>query len=232
MSAEIQKRKRSEDGGSDAHSQKKRKGFSVGPANLPDGTYRRKTQKIKNDLISRAKVKKAYAKLRHTDAEPAEVEAKYNPYEERDDPTRERTDVPEDTNSAVAHAGGQEMHPDRLARLDESDAEHVVEPAVRVRKRRKQPQQTGANAEIQRKGGRQVKRTVQDIARPARYQEDFAQAEYNKLQNEDKKRIREQRDKERRAMTKARKPGRDGRPKLGRQSNVLLSRVQRLVAQT
>merc|ERR1712230_280016 len=39
----------------DAQPKKKRKGFSVGPANLPDGTYRRKTQKIKSDLMQKAR---------------------------------------------------------------------------------------------------------------------------------------------------------------------------------
>ncbi|KAI5284581.1 hypothetical protein KEM52_002846, partial [Ascosphaera acerosa] len=34
---------------------RKGKGFSVGPANLPDGTYRRKVTKIKEDLIHKAK---------------------------------------------------------------------------------------------------------------------------------------------------------------------------------
>lgn len=43
---------------------KQRKGFSVGPANLPDGTYKRKVQKIKKDLIHKAKLKKQYAKLK------------------------------------------------------------------------------------------------------------------------------------------------------------------------
>lgn len=230
MPTEIQKRRRED--GDDGNSHKKRKGFSVGPANLPDGTYRRKTQKIKNDLISKAKVKKAYARIRSIDAEPVQANAKYDPYEEREDPTRQPTDISEDTGSAVQHAATQEMHPDRLARLDEPDVEQVPEPAVRARKRRKQPEQTGANTEIQAESGTRKERSVQDVTRPARYQEDFAQAEHNKLQHEERKRIREQRDKERRAMTKARKPGRDGRPKLGRQSDVLLSRVQRLVAQT
>ncbi|KAK7743188.1 hypothetical protein SLS53_004273 [Cytospora paraplurivora] len=43
---------------------KKRKGFRVGPENLPDGAWRRKNTKIKHDLIHKAKVKKEYAKVK------------------------------------------------------------------------------------------------------------------------------------------------------------------------
>ncbi|EPS36567.1 hypothetical protein H072_9901 [Dactylellina haptotyla CBS 200.50] len=48
----------------DAQSSGKRKGFSVGPSNLPDGTYRRKTQKIKQTLIHRAKLRKGLEKIK------------------------------------------------------------------------------------------------------------------------------------------------------------------------
>ncbi|ROW15127.1 hypothetical protein VPNG_02939 [Cytospora leucostoma] len=43
---------------------KKRKGFRVGPENLPDGAWRRKNTKIKHDLIHKAKLKKEYAKVK------------------------------------------------------------------------------------------------------------------------------------------------------------------------
>lgn len=43
---------------------KKRKGFRVGPENLPDGAWRRKNTKIKHELIHKAKVKKEYAKVK------------------------------------------------------------------------------------------------------------------------------------------------------------------------
>ncbi|KIW73792.1 hypothetical protein PV04_01882 [Phialophora macrospora] len=60
----VKRTRNNADAGAGGPDMKKRKGFSVGPANLPDGTYRRKTQKIKNDLIQKAKVKKAYAKVK------------------------------------------------------------------------------------------------------------------------------------------------------------------------
>ncbi|KAJ8122700.1 hypothetical protein O1611_g9779 [Lasiodiplodia mahajangana] len=46
---------------------KHRKGFRVGPENLPDGPWRRKVDKIKKDLIHKAKVKKAYKKIKTTE---------------------------------------------------------------------------------------------------------------------------------------------------------------------
>nr|XP_036583254.1 uncharacterized protein CTRU02_06848 [Colletotrichum truncatum]KAF6792230.1 hypothetical protein CTRU02_06848 [Colletotrichum truncatum] len=50
---------------SDAQQNKKpRKGFRVGPDNLPDGPWRRKVEKKKAQLIYKAKVKKQYAKIK------------------------------------------------------------------------------------------------------------------------------------------------------------------------
>jgi hypothetical protein len=41
-----------------------RHGFRVGPANLPDGPWKRRNDRIKQDLIHQAKVKKAYARTK------------------------------------------------------------------------------------------------------------------------------------------------------------------------
>lgn len=43
---------------------KKRKGFRVGPDNLPDGAWKRRNVKIKEDLIHKAKLKKEYKKVK------------------------------------------------------------------------------------------------------------------------------------------------------------------------
>jgi hypothetical protein len=84
---------------------KKRKGFSVGPTNLPDGTYRRKTQKIKNDLIQKAKVKKAYAKVK---AREAATKGQSN------QPT---TDDATNANAVEAPVS-LELHPERQAMIN------------------------------------------------------------------------------------------------------------------
>lgn len=53
---------------------KPRKGFRVGPENLPDGAWRRRNTKIKQDLIQKAKVKKAYRKVKAEIQQTAEEE--------------------------------------------------------------------------------------------------------------------------------------------------------------
>ncbi|KAJ9636691.1 hypothetical protein H2199_007684 [Coniosporium tulheliwenetii] len=61
--------KRPRDDDDSRPAKRQNKGFSVGPANLPDGTYKRKVQKIKKDLIHKAKVKKSYAKIKQRELE-------------------------------------------------------------------------------------------------------------------------------------------------------------------
>ncbi|KAK3400133.1 hypothetical protein B0T20DRAFT_177779 [Sordaria brevicollis] len=59
------KRARDEDPATGAPDKKKAKhGFRVGPENLPDGAWKRKVTKIKKELITKAKVKKQYAKIK------------------------------------------------------------------------------------------------------------------------------------------------------------------------
>lgn len=226
----MSKRKR-EDAGDDQPGKKQRKGFSVGPANLPDGTYRRKTQKIKNDLIQKAKVKKAYAKLKAQGPAEGDQRPTYDPYAEAEDPTRPavRVEASEDGDANVAEdaqMGPNEIHPERQAMLDRPEQEEPAQERLQRRDRRPRKDQ------VSRGGGHDNDRRQKanrDMERPARYKKDFAQAEERKAHMAAREKAREQREKERRAMAKARKPGKDGKQKLGRQSNVLLSRVQRLV---
>lgn len=177
---------------------KKRKGFSVGPANLPDGTYRRKTQKIKNDLIQKAKVKKAYAKVKAREPELAAPAQSEN--------------TPDD--HAAPDPASLELHPDRQAMLNAPEAppqnsrsfpQRQLEDVNGFRERRRKP-------------------------KISPYTKETEMAKQRQAERESRMRLRDEREKERRAMTKARKPGRDGKVRLGRQSKVLLSKVQRLVA--
>lgn len=177
----------------DEPSTKKRKGFSVGPANLPDGTYRRKTQKIKADLIQKAKVKKAYAKVK------AEVA--------RDELPSVYHKAESDAQITDPSPGLLELHPDRQAMID---APELPFTTAIPRPRRPPP-------ERKPKGDRYAKE--KEVA--ALRREEMAA----------KQRARVEREKERHAMLKARRPGRDGRIKLGRQSQILLSRVKRLVGE-
>ncbi|RMZ84904.1 hypothetical protein DV738_g272, partial [Chaetothyriales sp. CBS 135597] len=173
---------------------KKRKGFSVGPANLPDGTYRRKTQKIKNDLIQKAKVKKAYAKVK------AQEEAEREPLQ---------------SENAGPEPASLELHPDRQAMLDA--AEKAPESRAQAA-----AADEDVNGFLSRKRDRKQHQS--------RYKKELDMAEKIKAERESKQKAREMREKERRQMAKAKRPGKDGKIKLGRQSNVLLSRVQRLMS--
>ena len=184
---------------------KKRKGFSVGPANLPDGTYRRKTQKIKNDLIQKAKVKKAYAKVKAEEEAKNKEETTNQPQQTEDEPT---PNVP---------AGSMELHPDRQAMLD------APEPPPERHGRNRSNLDDDVNGFRSRQKNRRPKQS--------RYHKEMEAAQERQKQFEERQKAREARGKERKAMAKAKRPGKDGQMKLGRQGNVLLSRVQRLMGE-
>ncbi|CBF88362.1 hypothetical protein AN1000.2 [Aspergillus nidulans FGSC A4] len=183
----------------DGQANKKRKGFSVGPANLPDGTYRRKTQKIKADLIQKAKVKKAYAKIKA--AELAAPQPKPN-YLQREQEGHEGNN--EQTTEPPASL---ELHPERQAMLNTRDAE---------------PEQAD------RKPG---DRRIQKPKRGA-FAKELEIAEKRRQAAEKKRELRELRAKDREAMARAKRPDQNGKRRLGRESKVLLSRIQRMVGET
>lgn len=170
---------------------KQRKGFSVGPANLPDGTYRRKTQKIKADLIQKAKVKKAYARVK-AEAAQDELPSVY---------TKELSEA----QIIDSSPGSLELHPDRQAMIDTPEAP----PSAAIPRQHRLP-------------GRSK-------TKPDRYAKEKEIAARRRQELVEKQQAREERERERHAMLKARRPGRDGKIKLGRQSQILLSKVQKLV---
>ncbi|RAH40007.1 uncharacterized protein BO95DRAFT_376691 [Aspergillus brunneoviolaceus CBS 621.78] len=189
---------------------KKRKGFSVGPANLPDGTYRRKTQKIKSDLIQKAKVKKAYAKIRDEALAAAPPKPIYtaDQYEEGN---KEEEDVvePEPASASL------ELHPDRIAMLNEPEPEPTPKPAAGQR---------ADNGGRDARGGRRARKP-----KPSAFAKELELAEKRKKEAERRREEREFRQKDREAMARAKKPDQSGKRRLGRESTVLLSRVQRMV---
>lgn len=212
--------------------QRKNHGFSVGPANLPDGTYRRKTQKIKNDLISKAKVKKSYARLKLNDE--GDSETKYDPYTQPEDPARPGRQEGQVKNATSdvdnVRSPTNEIHPERQAMLNAPE-EDAVPPKHKNRRERKPRGRRAnrddhANPNATELGGRGHQR---DATRPVRYQKEFALAEEKTARDAAREAARQQRIKERKAMIKARRPGKDGKQKLGRQSDILLNRVKRLV---
>lgn len=156
-------------------------------------------QKIKKDLIAKAKVKKAYAKVKAQERERGEEE-------------HNLLNADSSNNAVEPTPASLELHPDRQAMVDASHARQshsysrrdlsLGKPRSRVR----QPKQS-------------------------RYQKELELGAQRRAQIESQKKATEARHKDRRAMAKAKRPGKDGKMKLGRQSTVLLSRIQRLADQ-
>ncbi|KAI4088579.1 MAG: hypothetical protein LQ339_008700 [Xanthoria mediterranea] len=188
-------------------SKKARKGFSVGPANLPDGTYRRKVEKIKDNLIRKAKVKRSYNKIKGK--EPVVVPKYYS-----EQPLSEK----EHGEQAPA---SMELHPARQAMLEEppaSNSPSASAPSQQSRGRRPRrpkpvPYEKEARLAQERKKEKDARREAVEKARLERQ---------HKI---------EERERFRKAMAKARTGGKNGQRKLGRESKVLLEKVQNLVAE-
>jgi len=109
---------------------KKKKGFSVGPANLPDGTYKRKVDKIKQNLIHKAKVKKQYSKTLSTVSsdDPNALRARKLLEEAEEERQRQRalrvstekTDA--NVSPEVSLQEPAKMHPSRQAAIETAEA--------------------------------------------------------------------------------------------------------------
>ncbi|KAK5729050.1 hypothetical protein LTR15_002191 [Elasticomyces elasticus] len=200
---------------------KQKTGFRVGPATLPDGTYKRKTQKIKDSLIQRAKIKKDYEKLKkhgEVQAKPERIPQPASMQVEQPSEVEEKVEekieeVEEPTN---------EPHPDRQTLIEREaedpapvKAEVISEPFAPPRRRERKP-------------------------KPLPFKREHEKAQREKAEAEERRQAREAAEKERqskieererfrRAMAKARSGGVNGQRKLGRESKVLLEKVQKMV---
>lgn len=219
----AEERKHGDVGGGDglsAVTKRPKKAFSVGPANLPDGTYRRKgihyvfcvvceqstranyttVQKIKQDLIHKAKLKRSYAKLKERELQPSQH-------------TR-----PSDLSGAAdLEPARLELHPARQAMLDEPEKtqEERAKSGDRPKERRKRPKTVPFSKEV----------------REAQEQKEEAERRRKAIEeaNIQRQRKMEERERFRRAMAKARTGGKNGQRKLGRESKVLLEKVKRVM---
>ena len=109
----------------------------------------------------------------------------------------------------AAEPAGLKLHPERQAMLDAPSSQQRSRPG-------QDGTALGAHARTRK-------------PKPSPFARETALAEKRKADLNAKRQAIEQREKERRAMAKARKPDKDGKIKLGRQSKVLLDRVRRLV---
>ncbi|TKA73788.1 hypothetical protein B0A49_05138 [Cryomyces minteri] len=191
---------------------KQRKGFSVGPANLPDGTYKRKVQKIKKDLIHKAKIKKEYAKVkaREQAENPASAPA-FSLGTGATEPAAEPTTEP---------------HPERQAAIDDEAANPDPEPAA--------PSYTSRRISALPQDRKRRPKPVPFAKEASEAQRRKEEAEVRRREREEAARQRQQkieeRERFRRAMAKARTGGKNGQRKLGRESQVLLEKVQRMIS--
>lgn len=234
---------------------KPRKGFRVGPDNLPDGPWRRKVTKIKKDLIQKAKLKKAYKKVKERElqsnpsSQPKGLEGEEGgPLEEEDGQQNGADEAEAEPEAAV--------HPDRQAILD--DDSEPIEPETTVAETRpppkfKKPRLTGANRDspmpdqprqprdnpVSEKSSKQSRNKPHKPgyydkalteASKKKAEQDAREAEFQR-RTEERERRNAERERFGRAMRKARAPGRDGQRKLGRESGLLLEKVRRMKQQ-
>lgn len=159
-------------------------------------------QKIKSDLIQKAKVKKAYAKVKAEELASAPSKSVYDTIINDDAETKD--------GSSPQEKAAVEMHPERQAMLNEPEAEKVPKPD-----------------HSQTRDGRRKRKP-----KPSAFAKEMAIAEQRRKEAEKRREEREFRRKDREAMARARRPDQQGKRRLGRESHVLLSRVQRMVGQT
>ncbi|KAL8808834.1 MAG: hypothetical protein Q9223_003563 [Gallowayella weberi] len=193
---------------SDKSVKKAKKGFSVGPGNLPDGTHRRKVKKIKDNLVRKAKVKKSYKKIK--EREPVVLPKYYTEHPS-----------PEVQQPAQQQPASMDLHPARQAMLEAPERPVIPNtsenPKPPRRKRPRKPKPAPYEKEVRLA---QQRREESDAKREA--------AENARLERQRKM---EDRERFRKAMAKARTGGKNGQRKLGRESKVLLERVQSQVAE-
>lgn len=206
--------------------QKQRGGFRVGPANLPDGAYKRKTQKIKEHLIQRAQIKREYAKVRKKEQVQLEREELPIPASLREESglKREHQKASGDIQPALEDDIATTTHPDRQFLINGSDIhthpngkdDQAQENEVPPHKRRKpkyQPFKREHDEALRRKAEAEERQKAREEA---------AMQRQRKI---------EERERFRKAMAKARRGGPNGQRKLGRESKVLLERVRRMVGE-
>ncbi|KAH7150086.1 hypothetical protein B0J13DRAFT_283274 [Dactylonectria estremocensis] len=186
---------------------KAKHGFRVGPENLPDGPWRRKVTKIKKDLIHKAKVKKAYAKIKAREQQAA--------------PDIKLSGGDNEAQDKEAADKAEQIHPTRQLML--ADEDKAEENAV-------------AREGAERHGDGQRRRTrrpgyydkqLQEADEKRTEAEERAR-EYQRRREEREQKLAE-RDRYKRAMAKTR--DRDGNKKLGRESALLLDKVKRMISE-
>lgn len=175
-------------------------------------------QKIKKDLIHKAKLKQQYAKLKARE-ENDDAPPRKSVYErEADQGNNVEDEDGEDEGGEVNEPVPEpnlEPHPDRVKMLEQTSPEPQQERPQESRQRRQRPQPFQKETEVARK-----KKEAAEARQKAR--EDAQRERTTKLA---------ERERFKKTMAKAR-GGPNGQRKLGRESTVLLAKAQRLMGKT
>ncbi|CCE28121.1 uncharacterized protein CPUR_01595 [Claviceps purpurea 20.1] len=205
---------------SEAASKKAKRGFRVGPDNLPDGPWRRKVTKIKKDLIHKAKVKKEYAKIKSREQTKQQSTTDKNVDDDADNGGRDQGGDTGREREGAQEEPQEKMHPTRELMLKDEDMAQVGATA------------SSDATTTARDGSRRRTR------RPGYYDKQLSKAEEKRKEEEQRRMEMQRRGEERerkiadrqkfkKAMAKT--VGRDGKKKLGRESSILLDKVKRMM---
>ncbi|KAI5801555.1 hypothetical protein DFH27DRAFT_652942 [Peziza echinospora] len=208
--------------------------------NLPDGTHRRKLEKIKTDLITKAKLTNKYHKLK--DSSRPEVEAGKKFFLEQLAKAEEEKKAQEliqqaqsaeddewkgieDGDAAKKESGEEKnlIHPSRKQREEEEDKASAEAADADALKRKSQktgpprPPRKQSRFAAEQERAEQIKAEREEHVRAMKAREDDMKR---------RQREREQWSKVANAKTKT------GQLKLGKQSGMLLERIKRQMAET
>lgn len=215
-----------------------RHGLPVDPANLPDGPWKRKLTKVRKEIFHHKKVEKQYARIKARHVRETEGQNKVA--------TGDDLHVHPDRR-AMTTGGGQDAAGEAAA------GQAITEQPVTAAKS-KSSEATAAEAAAPNNGDgddygdqTQAPPRRRPQGKPVYFQREMAEAEERKrviaereaqarAREEDRARKMAERDRLRKAMAKVRKPssapgGSGGRVKLGRESNILLDKVKKMVGQ-
>ncbi|KAI1258591.1 hypothetical protein F5Y18DRAFT_342612 [Xylariaceae sp. FL1019] len=227
---------------------KHRKGFSVGPSNLPDGPWKRKVDRIKKDLIHKAKVKKAYKKIKTAEFKTASSRDK------KPDPCATNTTIiapgTADGADGADDGDGDDPNEETCAGMDKTEVDATEEPKIHPQRQilvddhnDTTPADDDENTRLpssKSKYDTQSPRSRHTMKKPGYFDKAMSSAERKKAEAAERaaeherraaERERKTQDRERfrRALAKARKPGRDGQRRLGRESGLLLEKAKRVM---
>ncbi|KAI0544472.1 hypothetical protein F4679DRAFT_36243 [Xylaria curta] len=235
---------------------KHRKGFRVGPENLPDGAWRRKVDRIKKDLIHKAKVKKAYKKIKTTELATSSTTSKpalanldpssvtivntdagddRDGSDDRDEGDDNVSDREDEDREDVSEPPSPQIHPQRQAMLDDDDdvLENTTHEKAKDNDNDDKPAEDGQRQRRREHPNKQKRKPGyfdKALTVAERRKAEAAERAAEQARREaERQRKTEERERFRRAMAKARKPGRDGQRRLGRESGLLLEKVKKMV---